>query len=79
MIGSHGEASLSETEVPYVIWGSGILKPKMVSNSPGPLNWNLNHLERVDMKQNDFAPLMSILLGVPIPVNSLVSSVIRTI
>lgn len=71
-VGSHGEASLSETEVPYVIWGSGVLKPKMVHNSHSPVSWNLNHLERVDVDQNDLAPLMSVLLGIPIPVNSLV-------
>lgn len=71
--GSHGEASRSETEVPLVTWGSGILGPKQIRNSQSPISWNLNHLERLDVNQNDLAPLMSVLLGIPIPVNSLVS------
>ncbi|XP_065215894.1 GPI ethanolamine phosphate transferase 1 [Planococcus citri] len=69
--GSHGEGSLHETETPYVAWGAGILPPER-SNIPvgNSDSWKLNHLQRNDIKQADLAPLMSILLGIPIPVNS---------
>jgi hypothetical protein len=35
-----------------------------------PLNWRLNHLRRVDIEQASIAPLMSSLIGVPFPLNS---------
>lgn len=72
-IGSHGEGSLVETETPFVAWGAGIQYPSKVQVAEYvPKEWNLNHLQRDDVKQADIAPLMSILLGIPIPVNSLV-------
>jgi phosphatidylinositol glycan class N len=37
-----------------------------------PEDWQLNRLQRDDLNQADIAPLMSILLGISIPVNSLV-------
>ncbi|XP_020538218.1 GPI ethanolamine phosphate transferase 1 isoform X2 [Jatropha curcas] len=37
---------------------------------PTPLDWGLNGIERVDVNQADIAPLMSTLLGLPCPVNS---------
>ncbi|XKL61166.1 hypothetical protein PGB90_008223 [Kerria lacca] len=69
--GSHGEGSASETETPYVIWGAGILKPQVTQESHSPVVWNLNYLQRNDIKQADMVPLMSILLGTIIPVNSI--------
>ncbi|XP_057996632.1 GPI ethanolamine phosphate transferase 1 isoform X2 [Hevea brasiliensis] len=37
---------------------------------PTPVDWGLNGIERVDVNQADIAPLMSTLLGLPCPVNS---------
>ncbi|GAV74818.1 Sulfatase domain-containing protein/Lipase_3 domain-containing protein/PigN domain-containing protein [Cephalotus follicularis] len=37
---------------------------------PTPIEWGLNDIERVDVNQADIAPLMSTLLGLPCPVNS---------
>ncbi|XWS44216.1 hypothetical protein CRYUN_Cryun15aG0025200 [Craigia yunnanensis] len=38
--------------------------------TPTPKEWGLNGIERVDVNQADIAPLMSTLLGLPCPVNS---------
>ncbi|XP_056631066.1 GPI ethanolamine phosphate transferase 1-like [Diorhabda sublineata] len=53
--GSHGAGTNHETEVPLVAWGAGIRK---------------NHLRR-DVNQIDIAPLLSSLIGINIPINSL--------
>ncbi|XP_038704369.1 GPI ethanolamine phosphate transferase 1 isoform X2 [Tripterygium wilfordii] len=37
---------------------------------PTPIEWGLNGIERLDVNQADIAPLMSTLLGLPCPVNS---------
>ncbi|XWS40792.1 hypothetical protein CRYUN_Cryun17cG0025900 [Craigia yunnanensis] len=39
-------------------------------DTPTPKEWGLNGIERVDVNQADIAPLMSTLLGLPCPVNS---------
>ncbi|XP_046492367.1 GPI ethanolamine phosphate transferase 1 isoform X1 [Neodiprion pinetum] len=52
--GSHGSGSLDETETPLVVWGSGVNSLK----------------KQVDVEQADIAPLISSLLGIPIPVNN---------
>lgn len=39
-------------------------------DTPTPTNWGLDNIERVDVNQADIAPLMSTLLGLPCPVNS---------
>ena len=70
--GSHGEGSLHETETPYVAWGAGISHPLIQGGVNYSDSWRLSHIQRVDMKQADMAPLMSILLGISIPVNSVV-------
>lgn len=57
--GSHGDGSVSETEVPIVTWGAGLSYAKKNSVSL-PVNIN----------QADVAPLMATLIGVPIPVHS---------
>eukprot|EP01125_Pyxidicula_operculata_P003042 TRINITY_DN1317_c0_g1_i5.p1 TRINITY_DN1317_c0_g1~~TRINITY_DN1317_c0_g1_i5.p1 ORF type:complete len:896 (+),score=164.13 TRINITY_DN1317_c0_g1_i5:123-2810(+) len=35
-----------------------------------PRSWSLNHIRRVDIEQADVAPLMSSLIGIPFPLNS---------
>ncbi|GLV46026.1 Phosphatidylinositol glycan anchor biosynthesis class N [Carabus blaptoides fortunei] len=52
--GSHGAGSKFETETPFIAWGAGIKR------SVNPVNIN----------QADIAPLISTLIGIPIPVNS---------
>ncbi|XP_024024305.1 GPI ethanolamine phosphate transferase 1 [Morus notabilis] len=39
-------------------------------DTPTPAEWGLHDIERVDVNQADIAPLMSTLLGLPCPVNS---------
>ncbi|KAK8497445.1 hypothetical protein V6N12_016969 [Hibiscus sabdariffa] len=41
-----------------------------VHDAPTPKEWGLDGIERVDVNQADIAPLMSTLLGLPCPVNS---------
>lgn len=53
--GSHGSGSGHETEVPLIAWGAGIKRNE----------------RRQDINQIDVAPLLSSLIGINIPVNSL--------
>lgn len=41
-----------------------------VHDMPTPSNWGLDGIERLDVNQADIAPLMSTLVGLPCPVNS---------
>lgn len=43
---------------------------KHAHDMPTPYDWGLRRVERVDVNQADIAPLMSTLLGLPCPVNS---------
>lgn len=84
--GSHGDGHPSNTDTPLVAWGAGIRYPRQGASSnhrdglrfvdehlhdtPTPKDWGLDDIERVDVNQADIAPLMSTLLGLPCPVNS---------
>jgi len=71
--GSHGDGERANTETPLVCWGSGINRPipkKNVTDGYTPSEWYLDHLKRMDVNQADIAPLMSTLIGVPPPLNS---------
>jgi len=59
--GSHGSGDDSERLTPFVAWGAGINDQKIYDRK------NL-----IDIQQVDIAPLMSYLIGVPIPLNSIV-------
>ncbi|CDR45919.1 CYFA0S20e01838g1_1 [Cyberlindnera fabianii] len=71
--GSHGDGHPNNTRTPLVAWGAGINKP--VYNDV-PIfdnyteNWNLGSVARHDVKQADIASLMSYLIGINYPVNS---------
>lgn len=84
--GSHGDGHRSNTDTPLVAWGAGVKHPRPtfdqdhndfgtfvddhVHDMPTPKEWGLGNIERVDVNQADIAPLMSALLGLPCPVNS---------
>ncbi|XP_021905332.1 GPI ethanolamine phosphate transferase 1 [Carica papaya] len=84
--GSHGDGHPTNTDTPLVAWGAGIKYPKPSSfdhsgshlryidehahDMATPMEWGLKDVERVDVNQADIAPLMSTLLGLPCPVNS---------
>lgn len=58
--GSHGSGDPTETDCPIMTWGAGISKKSK----------NTNYLTAIN--QIDIAVLMSTLIGVPVPMNSLV-------
>ncbi|EEC04432.1 GPI ethanolamine phosphate transferase, putative [Ixodes scapularis] len=73
--GNHGAGNPSETETPLIAWGAGIGQTRL-SGKDGYYDgyseaWNLSLYRRVDVKQADLAPLMAVLLGIAIPINSL--------
>ncbi|KAF5280843.1 hypothetical protein FQA39_LY17947 [Lamprigera yunnana] len=53
--GSHGDGSEDETDVPLIVWGAGV---------------SHNSVKK-DVEQIDIAPLLSSLIGINIPINSL--------
>ncbi|KAL8162147.1 hypothetical protein V2J09_013636 [Rumex salicifolius] len=84
--GSHGDGHPSNTDTPLVVWGAGVKTPRPVTgnhshcasrfvdehlhDTPTPKEWGLDKIEREDVNQADIAPLMSTLVGLPCPVNS---------
>ncbi|XP_072556000.1 GPI ethanolamine phosphate transferase 1 isoform X2 [Paramormyrops kingsleyae] len=72
--GSHGAGHPSETLTPLVAWGAGIRSAERTTtqhfNDHYLQEWRLEYLRRIDVNQADIAPLMSSLIGVPIPLNS---------
>ena len=71
--GSHGAGHPHETLTPLVCWGAGVRSPSV------PLAELTSHLDkdgvslvgRKDVNQADITPLMSVLIGLPFPVNSI--------
>lgn len=71
--GSHGAGDHEETMTPLVVWGAGIAGPSKTQSGnreESAILWGLSNFERKDVWQADVAPLMSVLIGVPVPVNS---------
>ncbi|KAH3683687.1 hypothetical protein WICPIJ_005371 [Wickerhamomyces pijperi] len=71
--GSHGDGHPNNTRTPLIAWGAGVNKP--VKNEypifdEYTANWNLSDIQRNDVNQADIASLMSYLIGVNYPVNS---------
>ncbi|TFY71502.1 hypothetical protein EVG20_g1485 [Dentipellis fragilis] len=77
-IGNHGDGDPDNTRTPLIAWGAGVRGP--LSSHPTESEsqkadeyakpWALAHLARRDVEQADVAALMSALLGMPWPVNS---------
>ncbi|XP_050344362.1 GPI ethanolamine phosphate transferase 1 [Nymphalis io] len=69
--GSHGTGDEHETQTPYVLWGSGVeqtigkdIKLDLETNS-------MSFGHRFDINQADLTPLMSTILSIPVPANSI--------
>ncbi len=73
--GSHGDGHPDNTRTPLVVWGAGVPKPILATaEDKGDHNeysdpWLLN-VKRHDVNQADITPLMSYLVGLQYPVNS---------
>ncbi|XP_055037411.2 GPI ethanolamine phosphate transferase 1 [Misgurnus anguillicaudatus] len=72
--GSHGAGHPSETLTPLVAWGAGVQRAQRTAfqkyDDSYLKEWGLENYRRVDVNQADIAPLMSSLLGLPFPLNS---------
>ncbi|KAJ7292742.1 Phosphatidylinositolglycan class N-domain-containing protein [Mycena rebaudengoi] len=74
VIGNHGDGHPDNTRTPLVAWGRGVRGP-LPDSIPSSHDlysepWELSHLLRRDVEQADLAPLMSALVGINWPVNS---------
>lgn len=71
--GSHGDGHPNNTRTPLVAWGAGLNRP-VLNDEPifdnYTENWQMGSVQRHDVKQADIASLMSYLIGVNYPVNS---------
>ena len=70
--GSHGAGNPHETLTPLVCWGAGVRSPlSPLENLYSTFDRDRVPLDgRMDVEQADINPLMSVLLGLPFPVNS---------
>ena len=75
--GSHGDGHPDNTRTPLIAWGSGVARPKVVEDQRAPghedgfsHDWHLDNIPRNDVAQADVAALMSYLIGLAFPVNS---------
>ncbi|ESW96542.1 GPI ethanolamine phosphate transferase 1 [Ogataea parapolymorpha DL-1] len=77
--GSHGDGHPDNTRTPLICWGAGCKKPLFIDASENeylakePLEmetWGLDNIKRHDVKQADIASLMSFLVGLNYPANS---------
>ncbi|CAK7232526.1 Glycosyl phosphatidyl inositol anchor synthesis [Sporothrix curviconia] len=83
--GSHGDGHPDNTRTPLIVWGSGVAQPQVHPEGEGKetvdagvapghdeysAGWGLSHIHRHDVAQADVAALMSYLIGVAFPANS---------
>ncbi|XP_026758572.3 GPI ethanolamine phosphate transferase 1 [Galleria mellonella] len=69
--GSHGAGLDHETKTPYVIWGAGVQQVKKWQLDLDPETNGMSLKHRLDINQADLTPLMSTILSIPVPVNSI--------
>ncbi|TDL27113.1 PigN-domain-containing protein [Rickenella mellea] len=73
-IGNHGDGNPDSTRTPLIAWGKGIRGPLpdtvISSHDNYSRPWGLDKFVRQDVEQADIAPLMTTLLGINLPVNS---------
>ena len=72
--GSHGDGHPDNTRTPLIAWGKGIARPAPSTPSDDhdefSADWYLDQVKRVDVRQADIAPLMTYLVGLNYPANS---------
>ncbi|ERF69579.1 GPI ethanolamine phosphate transferase 1 [Endocarpon pusillum Z07020] len=75
--GSHGDGHPDNTRTPLIAWGSGVARPKKWESGKAQghedgfsADWGLDLVQRHDVAQADVAALMSYLIGLEFPVNS---------
>ncbi|CRK91121.1 CLUMA_CG004809, isoform A [Clunio marinus] len=71
--GAHGSGSRHETETPFLAWGAGVNFWSPASENFVTRNFltiDGQKIPRYDIEQADAAPLMSTLLGIPVPTNN---------
>lgn len=70
--GAHGDGHPDNTRTPIIAWGAGIRKPILSSRGHDDISatWELDQYERQDILQADIAPLMTHLVGIKYPANS---------
>ncbi|TBU53845.1 alkaline phosphatase-like protein [Dichomitus squalens] len=73
-IGNHGDGDPDNTRTPLILWGKGVRGP-LPDSTPSSHDeysapFGLTHLLRRDVEQADVAALMSALIGVDWPINS---------
>lgn len=79
--GSHGDGHPNNTRTPLICWGKGCNKPVTIDPQSNEFlydeferkemeSWDLDHIKRHDVKQADIAPLISYLVGLNYPMNS---------
>lgn len=76
-LGSHGDGHPDNTRTPLVAWGSGVATPRMPQDGTPSghedgvsSDWALDSIQRHDVAQADVAALMTYLVGLDFPVNS---------
>lgn len=76
-LGSHGDGHPDNTRTPLIAWGAGVAQPVIVADGIAPghadnfsYDWGLQHVKRHDVDQADIAALMTYLVGLEYPVNS---------
>ena len=70
-------SSNTHSMLPFISWGAGVKKPRSKHQSTLIYEdnwsdiWHLDRFERLDLYQTDIVPLISVLLGIRIPIYSL--------